>query len=387
MSSDGPFAEPYPRFSDAEMGRRRALIDDVLAEAGASHLIVYGANRFGSAVQWLTRWPVTREALVVHTPGERDALFVNFYNHVPNARRLATEADVRWGGSSIVASAVEELRRRGARDNRIGLIGPLGHRSFSSLTSTFSKVTGLDGAYAQLRLVKSAEEIEWLRVGCALTDDAVNALREQAKPDMNERRLGDVVERAYVPRGGATHIHYLGVTSMDDPDLGVPAQWPSTRPLRAGDVLVCEVSASFWDYTGQALRTFVVQAEPNDLFARLHATADAAFDSVCSVLHPGATARDVVDASAVVEESGFTTLDDLVHGYVGGYLPPILGSRSRSLEPVPDFTFEAGMAIVVQPNVITRDERAGVQTGELVLISDDGVERLHDLERGLVRIG
>jgi hypothetical protein len=41
----------------------------------------------------------------------------------------------------------------------------------------------------------------------------------------------------------------------------------------------------------------------------------------------------------------------------------------------------------VQPNVVTRDEAAGVQTGELVLIGPDGPERLHHVERGLLAIG
>jgi Xaa-Pro dipeptidase len=45
------------------------------------------------------------------------------------------------------------------------------------------------------------------------------------------------------------------------------------------------------------------------------------------------------------------------------------------------------MTIVVQPNVVTRDESAGVQTGELVVVTAHGVERLHDYERGLLRIG
>jgi Xaa-Pro dipeptidase len=71
---------------------------------------------------------------------------------------------------------------------------------------------------------------------------------------------------------------------------------------------------------------------------------------------------------------------------VGGYMPPILGSTSRTLAPVPEFTFEAGMTVVVQPNVVTLDERAGVQTGELVLVTDEGPERLHDFERGFLRI-
>ncbi len=44
----------YPRFSDAEMARRRAAIEQLLAEFKLDHLVYCGANRFGSAVQWLT---------------------------------------------------------------------------------------------------------------------------------------------------------------------------------------------------------------------------------------------------------------------------------------------------------------------------------------------
>jgi Xaa-Pro dipeptidase len=45
------------------------------------------------------------------------------------------------------------------------------------------------------------------------------------------------------------------------------------------------------------------------------------------------------------------------------------------------------MTVVVQPNVVTPDERAGVQTGELVLVTKAGVERLHAYERGFLRVG
>ena len=99
---------PYPRFGDAEMMRRRAALEAVMAEHDVAHLLVYGANRFGTAVGWLTRWPVTREALVVVTPGERDALFVDFFNHVPNAQRIATEADVRPAAPLGIANAVAD---------------------------------------------------------------------------------------------------------------------------------------------------------------------------------------------------------------------------------------------------------------------------------------
>jgi Xaa-Pro aminopeptidase len=324
--------------------------------------------------------------VVLVTPGERDVLLVGFYNHVPNAQRIATDADVRWIGASPMATVVDELRARGGHAPRVGVIGPLGFRAHARLVDAGVRVVDLERAYTRLRLRKSPEELDWVRVGCELTDAAVIALRDGARPGMDERELGDLVERAYVARGGTTHIHYFAATSMASPATSVPAQWPSARRLAAGDALTCEISAAFWEHPGQALRTFAVAAEPTSLFAALHEAADAAFDAILARLRPGATAREVVDAAGVIEDAGFTTRDDLLHGFVGGYLPPVLGSRGRALEPVPDFVFEAGMTVVVQPNVVTRDERAGVQTGELVLIDHDGARSLHRLPRGMLRI-
>jgi Xaa-Pro dipeptidase len=383
----GPRAEPYPRFSDEEMARRAAALDAVMAEREVSHIVIYGANRFGTAVGWLTRWPVTREAVVVHTPGERDVLLVNFYNHVPNAERIATEAEVRWAGERSAATVVDELERRGGRGRRVGAIGPLGQRAYAALAGLASELVDMNADYTRLRLVKSAEEIDWVRVAARMTDDAVRAVKRRALPGTDERELGDAAERAYVSRGGTTHIHYFGATPMDSPALSVPAQWPAARRLERGDALACEVSASFWEYPAQLLRTFTVERQATPLYRELHDVADAAFDALAERLRAGASAAELVEASRVIEDAGFTIRDDLVHGFVGGYLPPVLGSSSRALGEVPDFTFEAGMTVVVQPNVVTPDETAGVQTGELLVVTDAGAERLHSFERGLLRGG
>jgi Xaa-Pro aminopeptidase len=48
-------------------------------------------------------------------------------------------------------------------------------------------------------------------------------------------------------------------------------------------------------------------------------------------------------------------------------------------------SLEAGMTLVVQPNVTTADGRLGVQTGELLLVTEDGPERLHTFPSGLLR--
>ena len=331
------------RFSDAEMRRRHEALEAV---ADVDHVLVYGANRSGTAVGWLTRWPVTREAIVVVSPGERDVLYVGFYNHVPNAQRIATEADVRWIGDFEPPSG------------RIGVIGRKARRG----------EVDLNAAYTRLRMLKSAEEIEWIRRAAELTDAGVAALREAARPGVSEYELGAAIEAAWLPHGATTHIHYLAATPMAEPTISVPAQWPGDRRLQAGDALVFEVSANFWEYPAQRLGTIFVDAEPTPLYRELLDTAQATFDAVVARLRAGATAAELWEAAGDI-----TIRDDLVHGFVGGYLPPVLGART----PVPDFTFEAGMTVVVQPNVVTADERAGVQVGELLLVTGDGVERLH----------
>ena len=342
----------FPRFSVAELAARHERVFEVLAIARRRHLIVWGANRSGSAVQWLTRWPVTAEAAVIVTPGEPDALFVQHHNHVPLARRLATEAGVGWQPSTI-AAAIEELERRGADQDSVAWAGPLG--------------------------------LDWLRLGSYFSDLGMSALRDGVRPGLTERELGDLVERSYLSQGATNGIHYFGVTSMDAPEIAVPAQYPSTRRVRSRDVVFAEITASFWDYGGQVLRTFTL-GEPTPLYRELHAVADAAFGAIAAVLRDGTSPAEVIAAAGVIEEAGFTTIDDLVHGYGGGYLPPILGSASRPAGPVPDDPFRAEMTVVVQPNVTTRDGKAGVQTGELVLVTPAGIESLHRMPRGLTVI-
>jgi Xaa-Pro aminopeptidase len=370
-----------PRFSAAEMARRRQAVEALLAQAGGDHLVVCGANRFGSAVQWLTQWPVTAEAVGVFTPGERDALFVQYVNHAPQARLVAEAADVAWGGESSIGAALAVLEKRGARNGRVATLGPLSAEQQATLSAKFGTLKSLNRDYILLRQVKSAEELDWLRIGAHFSDLGMAALRDAIKPGASERELGNAIERGYVGQGGTTGIHYLGSTAMAAPDLAVPSQFPTTRKLQAGDVIVAEITAAFWEHPGQVLRSFAL-GEPTKLYRALHAAAAAAFDAIASVLKAGATPAQVIEASSVIEDAGFTIIDDLLHGYGGGYLPPILGSKSRPAGPVPQEPFRAGQTVVIQPNVVTRDGKAGVQTGEMVLITATGIERLHDFPRG-----
>jgi Xaa-Pro aminopeptidase len=375
-------AQEYPRFSDAEYERRHRALQAVMEKAGVDHLLVVTDHRTGNAPQWVTGWPGTVEAYVVFKPGEQMTMHVEWYNHFPLAKKIARGVDVRWGEHRGLALTIAELKRRGAK--RIGLMGPLVARKVRELEKEFTLVE-LDAEYVRLRLIKSEEEIDWLRIGAAFSDAGFRSLLEGTRPGLTERELGNLVERAYVGEGGTTFIHYIGVTPMAQPALFVPPQFHSSRQVQQGDVVFCELSGVFWDYSGQVLRTFSVGADPTPLYRDLHATAEAAFDAVTKVVRHGTTMEEILQAASLIEDRGFTVCDDLMHGYGGGYFPPIVGTRSRPAGPLPKMTLQENMTVVVQPNVIARDRPAGVQVGELIRVTKTGFERLHQTARGFFR--
>ena len=376
--------QPFPNFSDDEYARRRSALIGAMQKAQVDHLLVCGEQRTGSGVVWLTGWPATIEALVIVSPHEKNLMFMEWYNHFPLAQRMVRATDVKWSEHAGIEKVIAELQRRGAK--RVGFMGPLSYGKCKKIEGAFEALVDMNRDYVELRLVKSAEEIEWMRVGAAYSDAAIEALRHELKPGLTERDLWDITERAYLRHGGTTAIHYFGVTSMDNPDCCVPRQFPENRTVQAGDCVFCEISGSFWDYPGQVLRTFTVGADPTPLYRDLYAAAESAFDAIAAVLRAGTTPQQIIDVSGVIEKAGFTTCDDLMHGYGGGYFPPVIGSQSRPAGPVPDMPLKAGMTVVVQPNVITKDQRAGVQVGELVHITEHGFERLHTAPRALFRV-
>src|SRR5689334_10621578 len=108
-------AAEYPRFSDAEMARRRAALHCVMQGAGVDHLLVCGEQRAGTGVGWLTSWPTTVEAYAIVAPGEAQLMHVEWYNHWPLARKLARDTEVRWGEHRGFDKTLEELKARGAK--------------------------------------------------------------------------------------------------------------------------------------------------------------------------------------------------------------------------------------------------------------------------------
>jgi Xaa-Pro aminopeptidase len=268
----------------------------------------------------------------------------------------------------------------------VGAAGMVPMHYYKALNAKFDEVADLNLAYGRLRLVKSAEEVDWYRISARLSDLSIEALMRELRPGLAEGDVAAIIESGYLPWRASTIIHFIGATSMHNPQSFVPRQHLTNRKLQKGDVIACELTASFWEHWGQVLRTFTLGEPLTPLYRRLHDTAEAAYDAVFEAARAGRHVRELEIGRKVIEDAGLTFYDDLVHGFGGGYTQPIIGSPTRGYEPLPDMMLEAGMMIVIQPNVITHDQKAGVQTGELVLITKTGAESLHTVPRGAIHV-
>ena len=169
----------------------------------------------------------------------------------------------------------------------------------------------------------------------------------------------------------------MGTTPMSNPSLCVPSQYQSNRILQTGDVLITEISAHYHGYAGQILRPFAIGTPPTVEYLHMYDVAVEVFNRIATVIRPGATSDEVLAVSDYIHQAGFTICDDLVHGFGGGYLKPILRTRQTSTKLPETFVFREDMVIVIQPNVITEDGRMGIQVGEMVRVGPKGVESLH----------
>ena len=73
-----------------------------------------------------------------------------------------------------------------AQAGKVAYVGPLAADQHDVLSARFGKITNLNKAYARLRMVKSAEELDWLRIGAHFSD-LVRPLRVGIVNDDPER--------------------------------------------------------------------------------------------------------------------------------------------------------------------------------------------------------
>lgn len=365
----------FPRYPISEMERRHGWVADLMSE-GELDLVVVGGptGPLETSVQYFSNWPSQVQSYVLFVPGEAATLIVRLWNHLPDAQRITMIDDVRYGGDTPAEQAENVAALASEMDaRRIGLIGVVPHADLTTIqqANPGAALVDLNPDYQLFRLVKSPAEMVFVNIASRMNDAAIEALAAELRPGVNEYEVARIVEDVYLADRGWNLIHFSLSTPMQSPEMCVPHQYHPDRPLQAGDVFVTEISTTFWGYAGQILRTFTIASDPTPRYQRLHDVALETYNGIVELLRPGTTVGQVLDAAEVIDDSGFDIWDDLVHGFGGAYLPPIVRTRAnRGATHPDDFEYPDGTLLVVQPNVI--DGPAGVQTGNSLQITPHG---------------
>lgn len=377
----------YPRFSDKEFARRRTLAAQLMDDLGLSCLLVYGDSGHcymnQANVRWLANYADHQYNYVVLPREGEPTLFMSIPNMQPGAAAISAVEDVRWsvGGRRDLASAVAaRVQELGLGNREIGIVGAdslrmptVPHHHHVRLTEDLpeAQLRYVTAEFEALRRVQSAEEVEWLQRGAEFTDLAMEAMVEALRPGIREYELYAAQHGAYLPLGGQIVFSIMSSTSMSTPRSPHPFPWPSERPLAKGDILLTEISASYWGYSGQAIRAVAI-GDPPAQYREFFAVAKEAYLAIQAELKPGNTADDVQRAGAVITEAGYTSLGPLVHGWGLGLAEPYIGLRGTdgwSSEPMP---FEEHQTLMIQPNVATQDKTGGLILGNLNRVTPRG---------------
>lgn len=390
----------YDRFSADEYERRRETLRELMDEANLEALVVYGNGGMFQGNQtniaYLTNyWGDFMTYLVFfRDPTEETSLFCGITNHLQFIREVSNADDIRLLLPDPPQRLADRLHEGGVADGDVGLVGldtryrySIPHPHYDTLSAELDgDLVDFTEEFATQHAVKSDEEIEWIRRGCELTDRGMRALVEAAEPGVREYELEAEIRYAYLKEGGENNVTFLNSAPMEGAERGEAVVWkePSNRTVQEGDVITTEFSASYHGYAGQIHRPIAVGSEPTDRYRDMWEVARETYDAMLDALEAGATAADVADAVSPIEESPYKIYDVLLHGYGNGYLPPFVGTHDSNYWPggddplTADWEFKENMVVVVQPNVMTDDERHGFQLGTTVRITADGAEVLLD---------
>ncbi|HEY7221917.1 MAG TPA: M24 family metallopeptidase [Candidatus Binatia bacterium] len=368
----------FPRFSNTEYIRRYTAIREAMDKEGLDAILISGA-RGSSEVHYLSNYLAQSPCWLLFPRREDPTVFIHFFNHHPCAKAQSVMEDVRWYGPAPMPTLIEEIRKRGLRKSKIGLVSmrAMAYGHVTELQRQFpeAQLAEFGPQFNRIRRVRSEEELVYLRKSGYLTDLACEALESNLRPGLTEQDVLSIVYGAYIKQGGDPGIHFITTTKMHDPDRFVPWQKQTARVLEKGSVVITELTVSYWGYSTQIHRPFAIGQEPAPVYRKLFDAALQCYENIRRICRPGTTSEEIVAASSIIEASGFTSYDSVFHGEAGK--SPELGTKSAA-HPLEPWTLQENMVHVIQPNPITKDFKAGLQLGAAVVVKPSGGEALHN---------
>ncbi|MBL6456393.1 aminopeptidase P family protein [Belnapia sp. T6] len=231
---------------------------------------------------------------------------------------------------------------------------------------------------AELRLIKSAAEIELLRRAAAIADEALRRAAAACIPGGHQRDAARIAQFTFVE---------MGADPYRPGPITAGRGWDflhghlGDEPLAPGDVVHIELTPRIYGYSARVMRC-VVLGEPEP--ERQHAAELLAElqDQQIAAMRPGAVAGDV---DAILREGilreGLRDSYDNITGYTLGLYGdagPRTSDFTRILHPGATWRLEPGMVFHVYASA------GGAALSESVLVTETGPELLTHLPRGLL---
>ena len=239
------------------------------------------------------------------------------------------------------------------------------------------RVVAAGRVISDLRMRKGVDEIASLRQAGLAIDRVHSRMGEFLTVGRTEREVGALIAHAIVAEG---HVSADFVIVGSGPNGASPHHTLSDRVIEAGDTVVVDIGGSTRDgYCSDSTRTYAVGAEPADDVTDYYDVLREAQRTQCDFARPGVSAEAVDRVGrAVISEAGYG--DQFVHrtghgiGLETHEEPYIVEGNRLELEP--------GMAFSIEPGIYL-DGRHGARIEDIVVTTDDGIERLNTTTRAL----
>ena len=344
--------------------RLAALLEEPLLVAGPPYVLGGQAN-----VHYLTGLHSSNAAVLVEPDGSA-TLYTDF--RYANRARALDGAEVVETARGLIPAIGELLSGR-----RILIEEQhLPHAFFRALADAGVDAVPISGLVETLRAVKDDDEIACMRRASALSDEVFAALAQERFSGRSERELAWWIERSF-REGGAEGVSFEAVVGAGA-TAASPHAVPGDAPIEAGVLVVVDAGCVLDGYCSDCTRTFAV-GDISQRLSELYALCHEAQLAGLAAVAPGVQGSDADAASrTLIEAQGL----GWAYGHGMGHGVGLQIHEAPTLRPESTDVLEAGNVVSVEPGIYIPDEGAGVRIEDLVLVTDDGCERLTAVHEG-----
>ncbi len=350
------------------IGRLAALLEEPLLVAGPPYVLGGQAN-----VRYLTGLESSNSAVLVDPDG-RATLYTDF--RYANRARALDGVEVTEVARGLIPAIGKLLAGR-----RIGFEEQhLPHALYRELVDAGIDAQPTSGLVEGLRAVKDADELETMRRASALSDEVFAALSRERFSGRTESQLAWWVERSF-REGGAQGVSFEAVVAAGA-NAASPHALPGDTPIEPGVLVVVDAGCIVDGYCSDCTRTFAV-GEISERLQELYALCLEAQLAGLAAVAPEVHGRDADAASrTLIADAGLGE----AYGHGMGHGVGLQIHEAPTLRPESTDVLEAGNVVSVEPGIYLPDEGAGVRIEDLVVVTDDGCERLTRFGKELITV-